>query len=153
MTEVLSEQNYQGGTTVPFAPDRTWSSVERYLRDDTPTTYQPPVGLEPPEWTYEANCLGAPDEWFYGDPSKRPALTRDMATWVRDVYCSPCAVRAQCLTDAFKKNEPAGIWGGYTKRGRDNIRKMIKQGRLTMEDLLASLVTGEPLPIDPEEES
>jgi hypothetical protein len=151
MGKVLSHKSALPETTVPFIPDRAWGSIERYLGHDDETSVRPATGLEPPEWTEDANCLGAPDEWFYGDPSKRPAMTRDMATWVRDIYCEPCAVRVQCLIQAFERNEPAGIWGGFTKRGRDNLRRMIEAGDLTMADLLDSLRRGSPLLVDPEE--
>ena len=129
-----------------------WVPLARLPEDDHVAMGSWTPAYVPEAWTAKANCLGTPDTWFYGEPDKRPALTKDMASFVREVYCQPCPVRATCLTKAFERNEPAGIWGGFSKRGRDAIRRAIQAGTLTMADLLESLERGTDLGFDLEDE-
>lgn len=64
-------------------------------------------------WQERAVCRNYPQEWWYGGPDGRPQSAR-LLTQAKDL-CELCVVRRDCLITALERNEPYGVWGGYTK--------------------------------------
>lgn len=69
------------------------------------------------KWFDEAVCaeIGDWDLWFpeNGESSK---TARRVCVW-------SCPVRAECLKYAFDNNERYGIFGGFTERDREKLRR------------------------------
>ena len=57
--------------------------------------------------------------------------------------CGGCPVRAQCLTGALSRQEPAGVWGGELFEAGRIIAKKRKAGRPTQKEIAARNVQGE----------
>ena len=74
----------------------------------------PPVG-DVPGWMADALCaqVGDPDQ-FFPDEGGNP--------WTAKAICHRCDVRAECLQYALDHDEPHGVWGGLTPRGRQRLR-------------------------------
>lgn len=93
------------------------------------------------EWRYDAACrdnwqypapegtVVSPDEEDDGEPAevidaffppRDKALYTDVAAYAKS-FCSVCPVKARCLWDAISRDEPHGIWGGYSHRERNAI--------------------------------
>ena len=75
----------------------------------------PPATLRPGDvsWMEDATCaqVGPLDHAFFPDRGRTPSQALEL--------CQACPVRAQCL--AFGLDEPHGIWGGVSERGRRKI--------------------------------
>lgn len=93
------------------------------------------------EWRYHAACK---DNWRYepkegtvipvdedddGAPPEVldaffPPRNKDLYTEVANyakTFCNTCPVKNRCLWDAISRDEPHGIWGGYSHRERNAI--------------------------------
>lgn len=95
---------------------------------------------EPPGWHGDALCgVAKPaeiDPWFFGvDDEDRPALPPAMLRRAREI-CEVCPARAQCFLTAIVDDERYGVWGGTTGRQRTLMRKALKEGRVSIPDLL-----------------
>jgi hypothetical protein len=94
------------------------------------------------EWRYEAACYDnwrfvpekyrAHDEPAPGDTENSvhvidaffPPRDKDLYTEAADyakTFCTSCPVKARCLWDAIERDEPHGIWGGFSHRERNAI--------------------------------
>jgi hypothetical protein len=79
-------------------------------------------------WWDHAACAGEDVEQFFPEekrgPKKKNFKSLPDVIWA---FCAICPVRQDCLKDAMKKssldryNTTFGIWGGTTKRMRDEI--------------------------------
>lgn len=101
-----------------------------------------PVQLwpRPPDWHKDALCAIADptqiDPWFFGvDDEDRPALPPAMLRKAREV-CAVCPANAQCLLTALTDDERFGVWGGTTGRQRTLMRKALREGRVSIPELL-----------------
>jgi WhiB family redox-sensing transcriptional regulator len=67
-------------------------------------------------WVEQAVCAqtGAGDTWY----PERGNSARNAKR-----ICWSCPVRAQCLAYALNRNEPFGVWGGYSDRERRQMRR------------------------------
>ncbi|NBT46497.1 MAG: WhiB family transcriptional regulator [Actinobacteria bacterium] len=95
--------------------------------------------MDEPEyaWRYEARCAGEDTDTFY--PPRDKTKYKIIATKAK-AFCfgengkNPCPVRAHCLWDAVARDEPHGIWGGYSHRERNAIvRKWQKSFKKKMD--------------------
>ena len=87
-------------------------------------------------WRYEARCSGQDTDIFY------PPRDKDQYKTIADkakTFClgetgkNSCPVRAECLWDAVRRDEPHGIWGGLSHRERNALlRKWSKKYKKTM---------------------
>ena len=70
-------------------------------------------------WHDRAACAGAYTELFF-DPASNYAHLRE---WLRNVYCTPCSVAAECLADAMRtpQTEDHGMRGGLTAGQRRKL--------------------------------
>lgn len=69
----------------------------------------------PYEWRLYAQCQGMPHERFF---PKRGESTRKAKE-----ICAECVVKNDCLEDAIRRREPAGIRGGLSTRERQTVIK------------------------------
>lgn len=114
------------------------------------------------EWRYDAACR---DKWEYIPLKYRdapkpedhvidaffPPRDKDLYAEVADyakTHCfgengsSPCPARADCLWDAISRDEPHGIWGGYSHRERNAILRKWQRSyskTMTLKDYVFSL--------------
>lgn len=109
----------------------------------------PPPVLEPepvmlwpasPDWHKDALCAverpSEIDPWFFGvDDEDRPALPPAMLRKAREI-CEVCPAHAQCLLTALTDDERFGVWGGTTGRQRTLMRKALREGRVSIPELL-----------------
>lgn len=68
-----------------------------------------------PSWRDQAFCLGLDHDMFFPK--------RGESTKVSKGICASCLVIDECLEDAIRRKEIAGIRGGKSKRERDVIMK------------------------------
>jgi WhiB family redox-sensing transcriptional regulator len=87
-------------------------------------------------WRYKARCAGEDTDIFY--PPRDKDQYRVIAAQAK-TFCfgvngkNHCPVRAECLWDAIDRDEPHGIWGGYSHRERNAlVRKWQRKYRSTM---------------------
>jgi WhiB family redox-sensing transcriptional regulator len=73
-------------------------------------------------WVLEANCRGCTHLFFSPDDSESRAERRQREQQAKSV-CQECAVRVECLEEAFNADERFGIWGGLTERERRAARR------------------------------
>jgi WhiB family redox-sensing transcriptional regulator len=78
-----------------------------------------------PEWHHRAACRDADVELFYPERgmSDRPAM----------LLCFSCPVRLACLSDALRRPERSGVWGGSTGRQRSVLRALRASPEVTLE--------------------
>lgn len=95
-------------------------------------------------WRYNARCAGEDTDIFY--PPRDKEKYRVIAAQAK-TYCfgtngkNHCPVRAECLWDAVNREEPHGIWGGYSHRERNAlIRKWQRKyrGKMTLKEYIFS---------------
>lgn len=70
-------------------------------------------GLDPQPWHQDALCTQTDPEIFFpekGDPSRSAKRV-----------CSACLVREDCLAYALRNHEPFGIWGGLSRKERQQL--------------------------------
>lgn len=84
---------------------------------------------QPPDWTVLAVCAEVdPDLFFpeeYGPAGDAIAI------------CRSCEVRAQCLRYALERPGEAGVWGGFSERGRRDPARQYRAG-VPVEDIIAA---------------
>lgn len=97
-------------------------------------------GFEPPgEWVDSAACgmvLNAkdpapgydPELWSEEGRGEEADARRQLAVLV----CMGCPVRSECLNDALDRQEPDGVWGGFTEKER---RRMLGLRRWPRKNL------------------
>jgi len=73
-------------------------------------------------WLLAANCRGRTHLFFAPDDSESRAERRRREAQAKSV-CQECAVRVECLHEAFEADERFGIWGGLTERERRAARR------------------------------
>lgn len=74
-------------------------------------------------WEKQAACLGKPtDHWFpeVNSQSRRTKSAIAVENRAKRI-CAMCPVRRECLTDAVKRREEFGIWGGTVPGDRKNV--------------------------------
>lgn len=82
-----------------------------------------------PGWLDDAVCKDYPQEWWYGGPDGKPQSARLLAK--AKALCGECPVVRECLVTALYRNEPYGVWGGYTRVER--VRALRRNnGSITM---------------------
>ena len=65
---------------------------------------------------------GAPVQPCAADPDRQFPSPRDPAgTGLARQVCHPCPIRAECLRGALRRNEPDGVWGGFTTAERARL--------------------------------
>lgn len=74
-------------------------------------------------------CRKHPQEWWYGGPDGRPQSAR-LLTKAKAI-CQTCPVLRDCLVTALQRNEPYGVWGGYTRVERVRALKRFR-GNVSM---------------------
>lgn len=83
-------------------------------------------------WQEEALCRNYPQEWWYGGPDGKPQSARLLSK--AKSMCELCECRRDCLITALQRNEPYGVWGGYTRAERAaamrHVRGDVKQALL-----------------------
>lgn len=98
-------------------------------------------------WRYEARCAGEDTDIFY--PPRDKEKYRVIAAQAK-TFCfgangkNHCPVRAECLWDAVERDEPHGIWGGYSHRERNAlIRKWQRKykNKMTLKEFIFSKET------------
>jgi hypothetical protein len=63
----------------------------------------------------EAACKGMNTNIFYPDDISKLKEPKEI--------CKRCTLKVPCLVYALENNEPFGIWGGESERGRQRMRK------------------------------
>jgi WhiB family redox-sensing transcriptional regulator len=81
-----------------------------------------PVTFELARWKDDAACIGKGAIFFPGvgesaSPNSKAAYK---------ICWEECPVRRVCLDYALRHNEDHGIWGGFSARGRRNLRKLAR---------------------------
>lgn len=72
------------------------------------------------DWRHYAACRGEDPEQFFPTGQTGPwELVIDNAKAV----CRRCPVREQCLTWALDNHMNEGVWGGFTEKERQSIRR------------------------------
>ena len=66
-------------------------------------------------WRAGASCRNLPADMFFPDPADDAGRKRAIRV------CERCPVRAECLGEALRNNEPHGIWGGYGPIARQRL--------------------------------
>jgi WhiB family redox-sensing transcriptional regulator len=82
--------------------------------------------LVPESWIERATCRtdSDPDAW-HPDAGE----TRGPRAQHAQQVCWDCPVRKECLAGALARNEPYGIWGGYTRAQRNRLVREIRARR------------------------
>lgn len=83
------------------------------------------------DWSWEtrARCKGHDQAlWFPSVPDPRypgaiKAWETPESTSAAKALCAICPVREPCLEAALRRREPIGVWGGYTTKEREGIRR------------------------------
>lgn len=71
-------------------------------------------------WTDRAACLGSDPDWWF------PTLDdSDNHGRQAKAVCARCPVKLECLVDALKRNEEAGIWGGAGEEYRRHLGRAL----------------------------
>ena len=102
--------------------------------------------MDEPEyaWRYQARCSGEDTDLFY--PPRDKEQYKVIATKAKE-FCfgetgkNHCPVRKDCLWDAISRDEPHGIWGGFSHRERNSlIRKWQKKfkKKMTLKEFIFS---------------
>jgi WhiB family redox-sensing transcriptional regulator len=65
------------------------------------------------EWRLYASCLGL--DWVMFFPNRGESTKQAKA------ICDTCLVKVQCLDDAVRRKEPAGVRGGMSTKARRTI--------------------------------
>lgn len=68
------------------------------------------------EWVAQAECRGAPIEWFFPPRGGTGGRLKGRA------LCAVCPVQAECEEWARSAPEPFGLWGGLTEKERRSKR-------------------------------
>jgi WhiB family redox-sensing transcriptional regulator len=99
-------------------------------------------------WRYKARCSGQDTDIFY--PPRDKEQYKEIANTAK-AFCfgetgkNPCPVRAECLWDAVRRDEPHGIWGGLSHRERNALMrkwqklKKSKKTQHTLEEFIFSI--------------
>lgn len=66
------------------------------------------------EWEKQAACAGKPTEMWFPEVSSNARRTKAAIAVENRARrtCALCPVRSECLTEAVKRQEEYGIWGG-----------------------------------------
>jgi WhiB family redox-sensing transcriptional regulator len=102
--------------------------------------------IDEPEyaWRYEARCAGQDTDIFYPprDKEQYKAIAAQAKTFcLGDTGKNYCPVRAECLWDAVKRDEPHGIWGGLSHRERNALTRKWQKSykkKMTLEEFIFS---------------
>lgn len=82
-------------------------------------------GSGPRIWGVHGACRRHdPELFFVADKPRSGRYSREQITAIQNAksICTSCPVIEQCLTHALRVDEE-GIWGGLTKRERDDLKK------------------------------
>lgn len=82
--------------------------------------HNPEAEVRPDLWQEFAECKAYPHINFYPDLNDLRGILRAKRV------CQDCMVSADCLEEAFMKDEQ-GIWGGTTERDRIRMTQARKQ--------------------------
>lgn len=78
------------------------------------------INARPDDWTYKALCRETDAEIFFADRhTLEDSYQREQALQV----CRHCPVKVDCLKAG--KDEEFGIWGGFTREDRAELREKI----------------------------
>lgn len=84
------------------------------------------------DWQDYAYCEGMPSEIFYGK-DEGPMNAKEIV--IAKSVCNKCEVRIDCLITALKKEEPYGVWGGFTSfERRASLVKHANNVNKSMDD-------------------
>lgn len=83
------------------------------------------------EWMDRANCLGAHGDDFFPLGNGGPAT--EQVAYVRERFCDPCDVRAECLSFALGHGMNDGVWGGTTGGERELLKRRRYRARAKAE--------------------
>lgn len=74
-------------------------------------------------------CRGADgDRWITGAPAD---------TWHAQARCEKCPARVACASYAVDAEEPAGVWGGTTPKGRAGLARQRRRSEITAKEAAA----------------
>lgn len=71
----------------------------------------------PTHWQARAVCRDYDPEMFFPDPSDTVGQREAKAV------CARCPVRVECLTEADRRHEQYGIWGGLERTDRGGAQR------------------------------
>lgn len=83
-------------------------------------TFRPP---QSDRWMRRAGCRDVDTELFFPAGSSGPAVPQIAKA---KAVCTPCPVRAECLSWALSTGQDDGIWGGMTDQERRSAQKLMK---------------------------
>lgn len=69
------------------------------------------------QWRQDALCRQTDPEIFYRPKGHSPRPAKRV--------CARCDVRAECLTDALRRRERYGVWGGLTTAERKKLQQPV----------------------------
>lgn len=76
------------------------------------------------EWRDSAKCKKQPLETFFFETENGRYSTRKIQ--LAREFCSGCDVQIECLSYALNENIEHGIWGGFSSRERNTIKRIHK---------------------------
>jgi WhiB family redox-sensing transcriptional regulator len=82
----------------------------------------------PYHWSDDAACRGVDTGVFFPAGSKGVPVSTEVK--YAKSLCTPCPVRAECLTHALTRREHYGVWGGLDE---DERAEMVRQARRAAE--------------------
>lgn len=97
-------------------------------------------------WVYEARCRGKDETTLIFFPPRDKEQYKTLAMQAKAICFgenrqNPCPVREECLWDAVSRDEPHGIWGGFSHRERNAlVRKWKKKykSKMTLKEFIFS---------------
>jgi WhiB family redox-sensing transcriptional regulator len=108
---------------------RSQKRIARSSSDAIQAVPLPPLpASDPPDWTDQAECLGADTDLFFADVG---SVELDQARAI----CARCPVSDDCLTANLR--EPYGMFGGHSATSRARIRRARHRDRRIQEELAA----------------
>lgn len=88
-------------------------------------------------WRNDAKCLGMDVEMFF--PPRDKEKYKEIADAAKAVCFGkdgkpPCPVRLKCLLYADSMDEQHGIWGGYSHRERNALKRKASKMNMTLKE-------------------
>lgn len=80
------------------------------------------------EWMQHKACSWETRDLFFAEDEPKRVVARFAETEAKAI-CRTCPVQAECLTYAIE-GDMYGIWGGTTRKERDDARKAQRRGRV-----------------------
>lgn len=83
------------------------------------------------KWLDEASCLGQGSELFYSD-NIYTNENRKLISEAKSI-CKKCPVAANCLQYSINNEEAFGVWGSFSSKERNVIKKYLGIKEITIE--------------------